>query len=149
MSYDMENHEALTLAGISLTTNNQAKDCVQKIMGLWDKLLNQNTLANIPNKTGLDVLYGLYHSYAGGIDDDYTLTVGPEVYEIDEKNVGHEIKYLIIPQAKYAVFTASNRDKIADTWVDIWNTPLDRTFLFDFEKCDQRNEQVLIYIGIK
>lgn len=147
MHYDEQNHAPLTMAGITLRTNNNDKHCVNNIIALWDKLLQQNTLANISNKVGDGVLYGVYHNYVSDHNGDYNLTVGAEVDEITDTSA--EIKYLIIPQAKYAVFTAPNREKLVDTWVDIWNTPIDRTFQFDFEKYHPNRNEVQIYIGIK
>ncbi len=112
----------------------------------WDRFFEENCLEKIPNKLN-DTLYGLYTDYEGDFTKPYTLVVGVEVSSlssIPEGMVGKEI-----PAQTYIPFETEGElpQALVDKWVEIWKTPLNRTYSADFEKFD--GGALTIYIGVK
>ena len=81
---------------------------------------------------------------------DYTFMTACEVSgDIHE---GFEVR--ILPSGKYAKFIVIGNmmTAVGEFWQKLWQMPLERTYLFDFEEYrndDPENCEVHIYIGIK
>ena len=60
-----------------------------------------------------------------------------------------------IPAGRYAKFTVKGEVSkvVEETWTEIWNTPLERTFTGDYEEyqedCATGNGTIFIYLAIK
>ena len=60
-----------------------------------------------------------------------------------------------IPAGRYAKFTVKGEipKAVAESWDQIWNTPLERTFTGDYEEyqedCATGNGTIFIYLAVK
>lgn len=61
-----------------------------------------------------------------------------------------ELSVKVIPAGKYAKFSIHGDmvEAVANTWKEIWQTPLDRTFTGDFEEYITMTD-IDIYIAVK
>ena len=97
---------------------------------------------------------GLYCDYAQ--DMSYTVLAGCQISSEGvaeaEKN-GLTVKK--IPAGRYAKFTVKGEVSkvVGETWTEIWNTPLERTFTGDYEEyqedCATGNGTIFIYLAVK
>ena len=132
-----------------------------KIGALWQKLygtMAQNMKGRVNGKA-----IGLYCDYGKSPQDDYTVLVGCEVESeavakanIDVLSQGTSgAAYRQIPVGRYAKFTLNGDvvKTVGESWQEIWNTPLERTFTGDFEEyqedCDGKTGTIFIYIAVK
>ena len=105
--------------------------------------------AAIPGKTS-DKALGIYTEYENDERGSYTFMTGCTVSgDIPD---GFEVRTL--PAGKYAKFVVRGNmvTAVGEFWQKLWQMPLDRTFVFDFEEyqnSDPNNCEVHIYIGIK
>lgn len=149
MNYEIVELEEKTVVGFADVTQNEAPDMSSKIASLWQKLFEKPE--EIANRTNTKAI-GLYCDYGKPSPQDYTVLAGFEVNKIDDNK-----KFAVrkIPAGKYAKFTVRGDvvKAVADSWGEIWNTPLNRTFTGDFEEyqddCDGEIRTIFIYIAIK
>jgi len=159
------NYQIITLsqfiiAGYELKTTWVNYECAHAIPLFWNKVMSENLLNLIPNKSAPDVVLGMYTNYSNDFSltsGHYSLIIGcpvKDIANVDKNNV--VIKE--IPQSKYAVFSAKGPfDKsVGNVWLnEIWkNTEIKRTFTYDFEWYDSKstndeNSIVKIYISIE
>ncbi|WP_052598544.1 GyrI-like domain-containing protein [Aureispira sp. CCB-QB1] len=141
------------IIGIAVRTSNQENQAAKDIPALWNRFISENIMEKIPNRTGLEV-YSIYTNYEGDHTQPYDTILGCKVSTLDEIPEG------MIGQAfeggKMAKFTSKgNLDDniIYQTWLEIWNTDLDRKFTADFEihgpkSMDRANAEVDILVAI-
>lgn len=151
----MERKEKFFLNGIYLpfkTTNEDGKSAID-CGNLWQKFQNEKCFIRIPGKLD-DAVYAVYYEYEGDLAKPFSYFIGCRVSPDSEIPVG--MKKLIIPEGSYRKFTAKGKmpDCIADTWKDIWESGIKRSYDFDFELYDERsrdwqNAEVNIFISIK
>lgn len=150
MNYEIIELEEKIVSGVATITNNADSDMPVKIGGLWQKLYSgiaQKMIGKVNQKA-----IGLYCDYHQ--NGDYTVLVGCEIEKSAiEQNSENAIKR--IPKGKYAKFKVNGdvQKAVGESWREIWNTPLERTFTGDFEEyqedCDGKNGTIFIYIAIK
>lgn len=122
--------------------------CAQQIGGLWQKLDDgiAQSMKNRANKKAI----GLYCDYTP--DGTYTVLVG---CEITAESADGNLDVKTISAGRYAKFTVKGDvvKAVGDSWGEIWNTPLERTFTGDFEEyqedCDGKSATIFIYLTIK
>lgn len=136
--------DSFYLIGLPIKTT--PAEAQEKIGAHWNRFFEENWLEKIPNRIN-DTLYGLYTDYEGDFTQPYTLIIGTQVStlsSIPEGMVGKEI-----PAQTYALFEAKGEfpQALIDKWIEIWKTPLERSYLADFEKYD--GGVATIYIGLK
>lgn len=141
------------IIGIAVRTSNQENQAAKDIPALWNRFISENIMEKIPNRTGLEV-YSIYTNYEGDHTQPYDTILGCKVSTLDEIPEG------MIGQAfeggKMAKFTSKgNLDDniIYQTWLEIWNTDLDRKFTADFEihgpkSMNRANAEVDILVAI-
>lgn len=133
------------IIGIPLTTTNQ--DAANSIPALWQKFFTIKD--SIPNKVEPEVIYGMYTDYQNREKDiqktRYTLIVGCEVTSLNEIPSG--MVGITVPEQTYQVFSVNGPPEKAvfETWQQIWKTPIDRAFTYDFERYGDKTE---IYIAV-
>lgn len=150
MNYEIIELEEKIVSGVATITNNADSDMPVKIGGLWQKLYSgiaQKMIGKVNQKA-----IGLYCDYHQ--NGDYTVLVGCEIEKSAiEQNSENAIKR--IPKGKYAKFKVNGdvQKAVEESWREIWNTPLERTFTGDFEEyqedCDGKSGTIFIYIAIK
>ncbi|WMX16663.1 GyrI-like domain-containing protein [Aureispira sp. CCB-E] len=141
------------IIGIAVRTSNQENQAAKDIPALWNRFISENIMEKIPNRTGLEV-YSIYTNYEGDHTQPYDTILGCKVStlgEIPEGMIGQAFE-----GGKMAKFTSKgNLDDniIYQTWLEIWNTDLDRKFTADFEihgpkSMDRANAEVDILVAI-
>ena len=146
MNYEIVTLKEKTLLGLSARTANDDPNMGEIIGGLWKKLFTEGVYESIKNKSN-DYSIGLYSDYS---DNTYSITVGAEVSE----NNNPELIKKTIPAGKYAVFSIEGNmvTAVAQSWNEIWQTDLDRSYTGDFEEylnSDPENAKIKIYIALK
>lgn len=146
MNYEIVELKEKLVVGINAMTGNDEPDMGAIIGGLWNELYEGGANNNIKNKVN-EYAIGLYSDYK---DNKYEVTVGNEVSKVDN----NEYVVKVIPAGKYAKFsiTGHMQRAVAESWGEIWNMNLDRTYVADFEEylnSDYENANIDIYISIK
>lgn len=148
MGYTTVIGKSLHIIGIA-TRITSTETAGAQIWQLWNQFY---TVADqIPNRTENTKAYVLYTDYKSLAE--YTTIIGVAVSSLDaipEGFVGRTI-----PEQKYALFTKSGMipQVIIDLWQEIWSTPLDRSFLIDYQYYKNSrpdgSTDLEIYVGIK
>jgi len=131
---------------IGLCVKTSPEHAGTQIPAHWERFYTENCLEKIPNRLN-NTLYGVYTDYEGDFTKPYSLIIGTQVSSlssIPEGMVGKEI-----PAQVYAEFETEGElpQAIFDKWCEIWEAPLERSYLSDFERYD--GGVVSIYIGVK
>lgn len=145
--------EEFNVIGIKMKTTNENAQSAKGIGRLWEKLMNENTVNNIPNKIDSSIL-SIYTNYEGDHTKPYDAIPGCRVTTLN-----HIPKGMIgqtFNAQNYAKFTSKSdlmQGVVYDTWSEVWTKDLNRTFNADFEvygeKAENRNDaEVDIYVSI-
>jgi len=148
------------VVGYSVRTRNDKEMSDDgKIGPLWQRFMQGNFAAQIPNRTD-DTLIVVYSDYASDENGDYDYLLGARVTSIDKLPAG--TTYTIVQPGSYAVVmteVGAMPGVLRGAWRRIWQmTPAElggrRAFQTDFEIYDQRSAdpkrgQVEIHIGLK
>ncbi|MHC5217111.1 GyrI-like domain-containing protein [Enterococcus sp. LJL128] len=125
----------------SVRANNFSEDVGQKIGYLW-----QQTMTKI--EPG-EVVYAVYHEYAGDFTADYTLSLAVEKAEKGKELVLDDGTYKAFPVVPSS--TGFSQDNVLQAWQEIWALEkagkLKRRYEKDFEKYEA-DDQVCIYISV-
>lgn len=146
--------EAFKFIGIKVRTTNENGQGAKDIPALWQKFMTEDIYSKIPNKIDTSFL-SVYTNYEEDYTKPYDTILGCKVSsleDIPEGMVGQEFK-----QEKYHKFIAKGDLKqniVYNTWTEIWDKDLDRTYTVDFEiygnaSKDHKNAEVAIFVAIK
>ena len=143
MKYEIVELKEKTIVGFAARTSNEDPQMGAIIGDLWKQLYTPENTEKIQNRVNAYAI-GLYSDYD---KEGYQVTVGFEVSDAESRN-GFAIK--TIPAGRYAKFSVHGDmiEAVANSWKEIWETPLDRTFTGDFEEYLSQ-EDIDIYIAIK
>ena len=132
-----------TIVGFAARTSNEDPQMGAIIGDLWKQLYTPENTEKIQNRVNAYAI-GLYSDYD---KEGYQVTAGFEVSDAESGN-GFTVK--TIPAGRYAKFSVHGDmiEAVANSWKEIWETPLDRTFTGDFEEYLSQ-EDIEIYIAIK
>ncbi|MDC6365538.1 MULTISPECIES: GyrI-like domain-containing protein [Flavobacteriaceae] len=125
--------DELTIVGLAIRTSNDPGKADKEIPQLWEKFMADNIAHRIPNKVD-PTIYAIYTDYEGDHTQPYTMVIGCNVSNLD--NIPEDLTVKIVPSSKYTKFTAKGdltKDAVINTWMDIWNTDLNRTYTTDIE----------------
>ena len=139
--------------GIRVRTTNQNNQAAKDIGELWGRFMNEEIASKIPNKTSEDIL-SIYTNYEGDHTQPYDTILGCKVSSLDK-----------IPEGMIGqTFEGGNFQKfiskgnltqgvVFQTWLEIWNQPLDRNYVADFEVYGQKSQnpmdaEVEIFVGL-
>lgn len=115
--------KAKTLCVLSSVRTNNFTDpeIMAKISGAWQ-------LAMAEPIEGA-VYYGVYHHYESDFEGDYDVSVAVDL-------AGSSAEELILPEQAYVYFEvdSSNPQGVIEAWQHIWQQPLKRAYLVDFEE---------------
>ena len=143
MNYEIVELKEKTIVGFAARTSNEDPQMGDIIGGLWKQLYTPENTEKIQNRVNAYAI-GLYSDYD---KEGYQVTAGFEVSDAESGN-GFTVK--TIPAGRYAKFSVHGDmiEAVANSWKEIWETPLDRTFTGDFEEYLSQ-EDIEIYIAIK
>ena len=143
MNYEIVELKEKTIVGFAARTSNEDPQMGAIIGDLWKQLYTPENTEKIQNRVNAYAI-GLYSDYD---KEGYQVTVGFEVSDAESGN-GFAVKN--IPAGRYAKFSVHGDmiEAVANSWKEIWETSLDRTFTGDFEEYLSQ-EDIDIYIAIK
>ena len=143
MNYEIVELKEKTIVGFAARTSNEDPQMGAVIGDLWKQLYTPENTEKIQNRVNAYAI-GLYSDYD---KEGYQVTAGFEVSDAESGN-GFTVK--TIPAGRYAKFSVHGDmiEAVANSWKEIWETPLDRTFTGDFEEYLSQ-EDIDIYIAIK
>lgn len=143
MNYEIVELKEKTIVGFAARTSNEDPQMGAIIGDLWKQLYTPENTEKIQNRVNAYAI-GLYSDYD---KEGYQVTAGFEVSDAESGN-GFTVK--TIPAGRYAKFSVHGDmiEAVANSWKEIWETPLDRTFTGDFEEYLSQ-EDIDIYIAIK
>ena len=143
MNYEIVELKEKTIVGFAARTSNEDPQMGAIIGGLWKQLYTPENTEKIQNRVNAYAI-GLYSDYD---KEGYQVTAGFEVSDAESGN-GFTVK--TIPAGRYAKFSVHGDmiEAVANSWKEIWETSLDRTFTGDFEEYLSQ-EDIDIYIAIK
>lgn len=157
MNIELKHKSGFYAAGIKVDTNNinESNPETALIPGLWQQFFSDNIESQIPNKTDLDSILGVYWNYEGDNEKSYSLMAGRAVSDL--KDLSNELVGLKVPESDYLVFSDEGDmpQIIYSMWQDIWdyfssNKQYQRNYSFDFECYSKDNtSKVDIYIAIR
>ncbi|GAA3513609.1 GyrI-like domain-containing protein [Aquimarina addita] len=150
---ETQKKEAFKVIGIKVrTTNNNGQSAID-IGQLWEKFMTENILEAIPNKINSDIL-SIYTNYEGDHTQPYDTILGCKVSTLDKIPTGMiGQKFESGNYTKYLAQGDLLTGVVYNTWVEIWNADINRTFTADFEvygeKAQDRSDAVVeIFVGI-
>ncbi|MGA2277636.1 MAG: GyrI-like domain-containing protein [Terracidiphilus sp.] len=151
--------DSFYVAGYQVRTNNANEMSGHGEIGnLWQRFMEQNLGAQIPNRADAAIIV-VYSNYASNEKGEYSYLVGARVTSIEHLPTG--MSYIKVVAGPYAVLTTEQGpvvEVLQAEWRKIWSMqPTDlggrRAFLTDYEVYDQRTSnpqqaQVEIHIGL-
>lgn len=151
--YTIIQKPSINVIGIECRTSNAPEDGPQDIPRLWGQFYSEDIINKIPNKASNEFI-ALYCDYEGDYTQPYSLVIGCSVTSLDSIPEGMVAK--IIPAGSYAVFRAIGEypASLIETWGNIWQTKLNRTYTGDYEFYKDRfssgsPQEVDVYIAIE
>lgn len=146
--------EPFKVIGIAVRTTNENNQAAQDIPVLWEKLMKENIVENIPNKID-NTIYSIYTDYEKDHTKPYTTLLGCKVENLDiipEGMIGKSFE-----GGNYVKFTPKGNlaeDLVINEWIKIWNMDLERIFTADFEVYGEKAQnpsdaEVDILIAVK
>jgi len=142
------------VVGCTIRTTNKDGKATSDINALWQRFFEEAVGEAIPAKDG-EAIYAIYHSYEGGADQPYSLTIGCRV-KSDDFALPEGLDSVFVERGDYMVFAATGEQPKAliETWQSIWKTDLPRTFKTDVEIYGPRFfeaglHEILVCVGVK
>lgn len=143
-------HPEMNVVGIACRTSND--NAMVDIPLHWARFFSENIADQIPNKA-TDEVVALYCDYESDHNHPYTLIIGCKTNDLSEVPEGLEAR--TIPSSQYAQFQAKGTfpESLINTWINIWQTDLPRTYTGDFEVYGEAftgpERQVDVFIAIE
>ncbi len=140
--------------GITIRTTNENQQGAKDIPALWDRFMSENIVSKIPNRLE-DAVLSIYTNYESDYTKPYDTILGCKVSTLDEIPEG--MIGASFDGGEYEKFVSKgdlHKNVVYDTWVEIWNTDLNRAYTADFEvygekSMDAKNAEVDILIAVK
>lgn len=148
------NLSSMKIIGITVRTSNAAGASGTDIPTLWNRFISEGVLSKIPNRIN-DTIYCVYTDYEGNHTQPYTTLLGCQVTELDI--IPEDMTGIEIPMGNYEQVTVTGNlmnGIVFEAWMDIWQRPLNRTYIADFEVYDEKaadmsNAEVTIFVGVQ
>lgn len=142
------------IIGISIRTTNENNQTASDIGSLWTRFMTENILEKIPNKISEEI-FSIYTNYESDHTKPYDTILGCKVSSLEnipEGMVGKSFKGGTF--AKFISKGDATKGAVYQTWIDIWNTELDRLYTADFEiygekSSDITDPEVDIFVAVK
>ena len=143
-----------TVVGLTIRTTNADGKAAEDINALWQRFFEEAVGEAIPSKDG-QALYAIYHSYEGGAEAPYSLTIGCRVKPDADFALTEGLESVFVEGGDYMVFAAQGEQPKAliDTWQAVWKSDLKRRFKTDVEIYGPRFfeaglHEILVCIGV-
>lgn len=144
---------AFKVIGIKARTTNEEGKAAAAIGALWNRFMSEGIPAKIPNRLDSSFL-SIYTNYEKDHTKPYDAILGCRVSsleDIPEGMVGQEFGL-----SAYTKFTAKgdlSKGAVYQSWKEIWEQNLDRTYTADFEVYGEKaqnpaNAEVDIFIAV-
>ena len=142
------------IIGIKVRTTNENGQAASDIGSLWERFMTEGVLEKIPNRLSDDI-YAIYTNYESDHTKPYDTILGCSVSSLEGIPDG------MISQSfeggSFTTFIAKGdvtKGAVYDTWVEIWNTKLNRLYTADFEIYGEKarnpsDAEVDIYVAIR
>lgn len=134
--------EPFRVIGISVRTTNENNQAAKDIPVLWERMMSENILNNIPNKTD-ETLYSIYTDYEKDHTKPYTTILGCKVETLD--NIPDGMVGKSFDGGNYVKFTTKGdltKGLVINKWLKIWNMDLERIFTADFEMYGEKAQNI-------
>lgn len=139
MQFETVTLDTFYLVGIAVRTTNENGQSQKDIGQLWQRFYRYNILAQIPDKVS-DAVYCVYTDYERDANGAYTTLLGCNVSTL--QTIPEGFTGMTIPKASYRVYTSIGKlpDCVLQTWMHIWQTPINRAFAADFDVYDTASQ---------
>ncbi|SHM70289.1 Predicted transcriptional regulator YdeE, contains AraC-type DNA-binding domain [Duganella sacchari] len=143
MHYDLVTMEPVTIAGITLRTDNSEAG-MQKIQQHWGQFFQQGVTAKVARAVD-PAIYEAYFDYESDANGAYTLMLGNRVPSGEDVPAG--LHQVTLPAATYAKFTIDDPRAIRQAWEHIWSrADLQRTYSGDFEVIGEKSADIYVAV---
>lgn len=136
--------EPFKVIGISVRTTNENGQSAQDIGQLWARFMAEGIGEKVPNKVSQDV-YCVYTNFEKDHTKPYDTILGFRVSSLEhipQGMAGHQVEAGNF--SKYISKGDLTQGKVVyETWAEIWNTDLDRSFTSDFEVYGEKAQNPL------
>ncbi|MEO8770046.1 MAG: GyrI-like domain-containing protein [Ferruginibacter sp.] len=146
--------EEIKLIGLSLKekTSNDNGQSTRDCINLWNEFEKNHYADKIPGKSCNDI-YGVYHNYEGDSTKPFSYFIGCRVGAYE--HVPDGMQSLLIPGGDYYKMVAKGKmpDCVINTWKEIGDIVIPRSFKIDFEVYDERSRdwnsgEVDVYLSV-
>ena len=141
-----------SVIGIAVRTANQNGQSQSDIGELWQRFFNDHIRDRIPHKVSNDI-YCIYTDYESDANGPYTVILGCKVSSLEVIPEGFVGK--AIPETKFQLYRSTGKlpDSVLATWRYIWQAPIKRRYLADFDvygekSQDPHNTEVETYLSV-
>ncbi len=145
--------EGFSVIGIRIKTTNKDEQSAKDIGRLWEQFMSEQIAGKIPNRIDTSIL-SIYTNYEGDHLQPYDTILGCRVSSLEDIPVG--MIGQDFAKSDYVQFHAKGdlTKIIYNTWLEIWEQNLDRTYTADFEEYDEKaqdptNAAVDIFVAVK
>ncbi|GLB52270.1 hypothetical protein NBRC110019_13090 [Neptunitalea chrysea] len=146
--------QPVKIIGLKIRTSNDSGKADIDIPALWNKFMGKSIAERIPNRID-DEIVAVYTNYESDYTKPYDMIIGCRVGMLDtipEGMVGRSFD-----AGNFTKFTAKGdltKDAVINTWMQIWKTPLERSYLADFEVYGEKAQnpydgEAEIFVGVK
>jgi predicted transcriptional regulator YdeE len=144
MSYEVRQEIGLSVVGIAARTSNSS---AHEIGALWKRFYREGIGEQIPGRLDGSI-YSVYSEYESDFRGRYTLLIGCLVSA--DAPIPEGLSRQVVKAGNYAVFEATGElpESVVSTWASIWETPLDRLYVTDFERYTKEGT-VTVHVGIR
>ena len=145
--------EPLKVIGIAVRTTNENGQAAQDIGQLWGRFMSERLVNKIPNKSE-ESIYSIYTNYEKDFTRPYDVILGCKVNIDAEVPAG--MVSISINGGTYTKFVSKGdltKGAVYNTWVQIWNSDINRAYSADFEVYGEKSQnpsdgEVDIFIAV-
>ncbi|PZQ48620.1 MAG: hypothetical protein DI551_01225 [Micavibrio aeruginosavorus] len=144
-----------TVVGLTIRTTNKDGKAAEDINALWQRFFEEAVGEAIPAKDG-QAIYSVYHSYEGGADAPYSLTIGCRIKPGADIALVEGLTSVFVEGGDYMIFAAQGEQPkaLVETWQAVWKSDLKRAFRTDVEIYGSRFfeaglHEILVCVGVK
>ena len=153
MKIQTEKIKPFQVIGISVRTSNENGQAASDIALLWARFISENMQSKIPNKISEDIV-SIYTNYESDHTQAYDTILACKVSSLDvipDGMIGQSFE-----GGNFAKFLSkgdTTKGAVYNSWLEIWNTDLDRLYTADFEiygdkAKDPSHAEVDIFVAI-